>query len=420
MRLFHRPPSKPSAISLDIGTEFVKVLIFEVEDDKARIIGQARERQRLSDMHGGGVTDIAGVIHTASKAIKAASDQAGILPGQAVVGIAGELVKGNTTVSTHNRKSPNTPITASELREIISKAQKETLTKSRKDLSWETGYSEIDVQLVNSAVVSVKIDGYRVSNPIGFQGRQVEVGIYTSYAPIVHLGALQTIVEELGLELLTIATEPYAVARCFGNDESGDISSIFIDVGGGTTDIAVVRAGGLEGTKMFALGGRVMTKRIASSLKTSFAEAETIKIAYSEDRLEAKDKKRVASFIENDIAVWLSGVELALEEFAQSERFVDNKLLPSKMYLCGGGSLLPDLKEVLERKKWTASLPFAKQPDVQYIKPGQVANVIDLTGKLGTSQDVTPMALANIGIDLAGSATPVAGAFAKLLRGLRS
>lgn len=419
-KLFKKPARKPQAISLDIGTEFVKALIFEVEDEHGKVIGQARERQRLSDMQGGAVTDIAGVINTAGKALQKAAEQADALPEQVVVGIAGELVKGNTTSTTYTRKKANEPISLHELKEIINQAQKETLVKSRKDLAWETGYSEIEVQLINSVVVNVKIDGYRVSNPLGFQGRQVEVSIYTSYAPIVHLGALQTIIEELNLDLLSIATEPYAVARCFGMDESVDISSIFIDVGGGTTDIAVVRSGGLEGTRMFALGGRVITKRIANSLKISFAEAEKIKLAYADRRLEEKDLARVSSFIENDVAVWLSGVEMALEEFASSDRFQDNKLLPSRIYLCGGGSLLPDLKSALEHKRWTKDLPFAKQPEVLYIKPGQVSNIIDATGTLESTQDVTPMALANIALDLVGSNTPVGSVVNKILRGLRS
>ena len=420
MKLFSRQPSRPLALSLDIGTEFVKALVFTVEDGHGTVIGQARSRQRLSDMQGGGVTDIAGVIATAQKAIQEAAEQAKAMPEKVIVGIAGELVKGNTTNTVTIRKNPNQPITPAELRDIINQAQKETLVKSRKDLSFETGYLEIDVQLVNSAVVGVKIDGYRVSNPIGFQGRQVEVSIYTSYAPIVHLGALQTIVEGLGLDLISVATEPYAVARCFGSDESGDISSIFIDVGGGTTDIAVVRSGGLEGTKMFALGGRIMTKRIANSLKISFPEAEKIKLAYAADQLEEKDKQRVAAFIKNDVEVWLSGVELALEEFASSDRFQDNRLLPSKMFLCGGGSLLPDLKTALEHRRWTQDLPFAKQPETQYIKPGQVSNVVDATGQLDSTQDVTPMALANIALDLVGTDTPVSGTMNKILKGLRS
>jgi cell division protein FtsA len=420
MKFFRSKPRIPVALSLDIGTEFVKALVFQIEEEHGRVIGQARARQRLTDIHGGAVTDIAGVINTAEKAIREAFTQAGTSADQVIVGIAGELVKGNTTTTSSIRKKPNVPINEQELRDIIATAQKEILQKSRKDLAWESGYSEIDVQLVNSAVVSVKIDGYRVTNPIGFQGRQVEVGIYTAYAPSVHLGALQSIVEGLDLDLISIATEPYAVARCFGNEESNDVSSIFIDVGGGTTDIAVVRSGGLEGTKMFALGGRVFTKRIASMQKISFSEAEKIKIAYSEERLEEKDTKRVAEFIKGDVSVWLSGVELALEEFCQSDRFVDNKLLPSKMYLCGGGSLLPDLKKALEKKNWSKNLPFAKEPEVQYIKPEQVSSIIDDTGKLGSTQDVTPMALANLALDLVGTDSAVSGTVNKILKGLRT
>lgn len=421
MRLFRREPVTPTALSVDIGTEFVKVLLFEVREGKGYVLGQGKARQRLSDMQAGHVTDIHGVIATAAKAIDSAFEQAaGRQAEQVIVGIAGELVKGTTTTTTLTRQHANTPITEAELRTIISAAQVEILQKSRKELAWETGYAEIDVELVNSAVVSVKIDGYKVSNPIGFQGRQVEVSIYTSYAPNVHLGALQSIVEGLDLDLISVATEPYAVARCLGDVESGDISSIFIDVGGGTTDIAVVRGGGLEGTKMFALGGRVFTKRIAAEQKLSFAEAEKIKLAYADERLEKKDQERVAEFIEQDVDVWLSGVQLALEEFASSERFADNKLLPTKIYLCGGGSLLPDLKKALETKGWTKGLPFAKQPEVQYIKPDQVSTIVDTTQSLTNVQDVTPMALANIALDLVGTDTAVSTTMNRLIRGLRS
>ncbi len=420
MKLFRRESPTPTALSVDIGTEFVKVLLFEVREGKGYVIGQGKARQRLSDMQGGHVTDISGVIATAAKAIDASFEQAGRTAEQVIVGIAGELVKGTTTTTILSRPTPNQSINENELRDIITRAQAEILKKSRKELAWETGYAEIDVELVNSAVVSVKIDGYKVSNPIGFQGRQVEVSIYTSYAPNVHLGALQSIIDGLDLDLISVATEPYAVARCLGDVESGDISSIFIDVGGGTTDIAVVRGGGLEGTKMFALGGRVFTKRIANELKLSFAEAEKIKLAYADERLDDKDQARVKDFIEKDVVVWLSGVELALEEFASSERFADNKLLPTKIYLCGGGSLLPDLKKALETKQWTKGLPFAKQPEVQYIKPEQVSTIIDTTHRLTNVQDVTPMALANIALDLVGADNRVSNTMNRLLRGLRS
>jgi cell division protein FtsA len=128
----------------------------------------------------------------------------------------------------------------------------------------------------------------------------------------------------------------------------------------------------------------------------------------------------VHGFIKSDVSVWLSGVELALEEFVNSDRFIDNKLLPHKMYLCGGGSLLPDLKKALESKAWTKGLPFAKDLEVQYIKPEQVSTIIDTTGKLTTAQDVTPMALANLALDLVGPQAPVTSAMNRILKGLRS
>ena len=420
MKLF-KTAKPPVALSLDIGTEFVKALVFEAMEEHGIVIGHGRERQRLSDIHGGAVMDIAGVISTAAKAIERAAEEAGRKDiEQAVVGIAGELVKGNTTTTTLTRKVAQKQITHQELKELIAEAQRQTLTKSRKDLAFETGYAEMDVQLVNSAVVHVKIDGYPVTNPVGFQGKQVEINIYTSYAPSVHVGALQSIVDGLGLDLLSIATEPYAVSRCFGAEEAADISSIFVDVGGGTTDIAVVRSGGLEGTKMLALGGRVFTKRIANEMKLPFREAEQIKLGYSNGTLEPKAQADIARYLSGDTEVWLSGVELALEEFVGSERFLDNPLLPSRFLLCGGGSLLPELKLALEKRDWTNGLPFSKQPDVQFIKPEQVSRIIDKTNSLHGAQDVTPMALANVALDLIGSNSTTSAVVNKIFRGIRS
>ena len=282
MGLFGFGKKERAAISLDIGTEFVKALVFRIEHNTAYIIGAGRSRQQLSDMQGGRVTDIAGVIKNCESALNEAFDEAKIAPTQCVIGIAGELVKGSTSTVHYRRADAKEKITVKELREIIEQVQVKAFERTRSELAWETGQEELDVKLVNSAIVDVRIDGYKINNPIGFQGRDVQVGIFNAFAPIVHLGALQTIAEGLGLDLLAIAAEPYAVARGVGLEDASDLSSIFIDVGGGTTDIAVVRGGGLEGTRMFALGGRVFTKSVADILELPFGEAEEKKIAYSQ------------------------------------------------------------------------------------------------------------------------------------------
>ena len=119
MHLFSRKPKRTTAISLDIGTEFVKVLVFEVIEEHAVVIGSSKERQRLSDMQGGTVTDIDGVIVTASKAISRACKEAAVEPEQAIIGIAGELVKGNTTVTTITRKHPQQKISAHDGNDVL-------------------------------------------------------------------------------------------------------------------------------------------------------------------------------------------------------------------------------------------------------------------------------------------------------------
>lgn len=385
----------PHYAALDIGTEFVKVLVFKIgEGGKAHVVGWGRQRQKLGDMQGGTVTDIGGVVENCAKALDAAEEMAGQVAGSCVIGIAGELVKGTTTTVHYERLKPNIKIDYNELKNIVNKIQIRVFEEARKQLAWETGHEEIDVKLVNASIVDVKIDGYRVTNPIGFQGKEVSVGVFNAFAPMVHLGALQSVAADLDLDLITIAAEPYAVARSFGAHEAGEFNAIFADVGGGTTDIAVVSNGGLEGTRMFAIGGRSFTKRLASNLNVPFARAEEIKIAYSEGLLKKKSEKIVRDALYSDAGVWRSGVELALSEFS------DLDLLPNRVLLCGGGSVLPEVKEVLSEVGWYKGLAFSKKPSIHFINPSDIANIVDETGKISDQQDITPMSLANLVVEM--------------------
>lgn len=406
-------PHADAGVALDIGTAFVKALIFQVKDDKAYVLGVGRAAQKLTDMTGGAVSDIHGVIKNCEIALEQAAEQAGFLPSQAIMGIAGELVKGTKTTIHHIRSSPKTKIQMAELKEMIAEVQRQAFEETRAQLVMETGHDEIDVRLVHAAVVDVRIDGYKVSNPLGFQGREVQIGVFNVFAPIVHLGALQTIADELELDLLSIVAEPYAVARAQGSEVGAEYSAIFIDIGGGTTDVAVVRNGGLEGTKMFALGGRAFTKRVAAVTGVSFTEAEDIKLAYSAGELTDAREAKVKKALADDAAVWLGGIELTLGEFANLD------LLPNRILLCGGGSALPEIITYLRTKEWSTHLPFARQPVIHYLQPKDVERVVDETGLLKDPSDVTPMGLANLAIELVGEEPVMEGILAKVVQGLR-
>ncbi len=399
-------------MALDIGTEFVKALIGKItEPDRVEIIGAGRQRQRLTDMQGGTVTDIAGVVENCDAALKAAEKMSGVVAKDVVIGIAGELVKGTSTTVRYKRNHPEDEITMEELKRILDRVQFRAFENARETLTWETGSSDVEVKLVNTAIVDVEIDGYRVTNPIGFQGKDVRIQLFCAFAPMVHLGALQSVASNLDLNLLNIAAEPFAVAKSVGEEESSEFSAIFIDIGGGTTDIALVNNGGVEGTKMFAIGGRSFTKRIASATGKSFEAAEKMKLDFSAGKLaSARDRATVEEALAVDIKVWISGVELSLAEFKKIDH------LPSKILLCGGGSGLPQIMQILKTSTWHKSLPFARKPIVRHISPSEVTRVIDKTGELTSYDAITPMGLANLGLDVINTGSVTESIISKLAK----
>ena len=270
-------------VALDIGTEFIKALIGRVSGDKIEIIGVGRSHQELSDMQSGAIADIGSVVRNCDEALNQAEQEAGVSARTAVIGIAGELVKGTTTTVRCSRKNAAKPLSVVEMERIIKLVQEKALAKAKQQLAWELGGKPIELRLVNSALVNIEIDGYKVTNPIGFQGKDVVIQLYTAFAPMIHLGALEKTADELDLELLAIAAEPFAVARSvIGDNPNASMSAILMDVGGGTTDIAVVNDGGVQGTKMFGIGGRAYTRSVERDLNVEFLQAEQLKLGLTD------------------------------------------------------------------------------------------------------------------------------------------
>jgi cell division protein FtsA len=399
--------------ALDVGTEFAKALVFEIDDDGLGIVrGVGRRRQGLAHMQSGTVTDINAVVDNCSVALQEAEEMAGFRPTQCVIGIAGELVKGFTASHSQERKRPNVPITDAELEKLIQGVQREALREAERAITWETGLPQVDVRLVHAAVTGAQIDGYTVANPVGFQGRHVRISIFNAFAPLVHLGALQSVAAQLDLDLLEIVAEPYAVARVLASEQVQQVGALFIDVGGGTTDVALVRHGGIEGTRMFALGGRAFTKSIADRLDIPFPRAEEIKLDYSRG-MPVENRAQVASIIADDVAIWSAGVELVMEELAAGD------LLPGRVYLCGGGSHLPEIGAILRNEKFWKRLPFSRPPEIGIMAPDQVERVHDATGLLVDQQDVTPIGLVYQAIELQTNEDPLDVALRHVLRAMK-
>ncbi|MBP9820684.1 ethanolamine ammonia-lyase reactivating factor EutA [Candidatus Saccharibacteria bacterium] len=403
-------------IGLDIGTEYVKALIARVDDNnELEIIGVGKAHQSQTDMQAGAIADIAAVVANCDQALSQAEHQAGVSGRSAVVGIAGELVKGSTLNVRVTRKDPQKEIDVSEIDQIFSLVQERAHEKAKKQLSLETGGKDIALKLVNSALISIEIDGYMVTNPIGFTGKDVHVQLYTAFAPMVHIGAIERVADQLDLDLLTVAAEPFAVARSvIGDDPNADISAILIDVGGGTTDIAVVNEGGVEGTIMFGIGGRSYTKSVERDFSFGYEQAEALKLSLDGGSLSPAKKKQVEQALSKTLMVWMSGVSLALEEFSNLDH------LPNRILLCGGGSSLKLIQDELEHADWYKELPFSKKPKIQFIMPSQVSGITDATDLVKDHTLITAMGLLRVGMDTVlqfeSDAETIKGRFNRLLK----
>lgn len=401
-------------VGLDIGTEFVKALIARVEGDTLEILGVGRARQDLSDMHGGAISDIGGVVRNCEDALSQAEQQAGVQGRRTVIGIAGELVKGTTNTIRYKRPQPDRALDINEMEFIIQKVQERAQLKAQQQIAAETGNNDVEVKLVNSAIVSIHIDGYKVSNPIGFQGKDVAIQIYTAFAPMVHIGALERAANELDLDLIAVAAEPFAVSRSvLGTDASSNFTAILTDVGGGTTDIAVVNDGGVEGTKMFGIGGRSFTRTIATDMELNYDDAEKLKVNVDDPNLKKSVATQVNASLDKTLEVWLGGVELALSEFDS----VDH--LPNRILLCGGGSSLTKLVDALKSANWYTDLPFTKRPTIQHISPSDVVGIIDKTNSDLDHTYITAMGLLRVGYDTIVGSSDADGVKEKLNRILR-
>ena len=429
-------------LALDIGTEFVKAVIAErTEDDNLIVIGVGKEHQNMGNMYAGAIADIPAVVSTCEKALSNAEGMAGVISKTCVVGIAGELIKGNTRTVRYRRKDSNKPISDQEMQLIIQRVQDKAGEQAKQEIALETDNPEVEVRLINSAIVSLSIDGYKVSNPIGFKGSDLMIQFYTAFAPLVHISAIEKVCAELNLDLLAVAVEPFAVCRaCLGNELESNFSAIVMDIGGGTTDIAVVDDGGVEGTKMFGIGGRSFTHQIATRTGLDYDTAEAVKLqlgGVSLDQLTLKHKeetvadaekkneiqqilatperaKKINQAIADNIEVWLGGVAVALEDFPLVEA------LPTRILLCGGGAGLTSLQESLATSDWYIDLPFSRRPLVHLLDDVDIPGIENTTTEDLDYSFITAFGLLRVAIDtLAGTDEP-AGLRAKLAKLLQN
>lgn len=386
------PPKQDKyLISLDIGTEVMKGLLFSMTDLGVDVWYSYQVKQQTHAMRSGVILNQETVLENARLVVQKLSETVDEedRPRKMVLGMAGELINGITINVNYDRaKFAGKKLTEQESALIIDTVISDILENGKAELAKRLVTDEENVEVLQITVTGLGADGVHVTSLVDTNPHEVQLNLYASFAPKTYIDTLKFIAKELDLEIASIVTQPFAVSRAYAGSSDPLFSGIFVDIGGGTTDVALVQGGNNIQTKMFAFGGRAFTKKIAQLMNVSFSVAEGRKIKYSSGELPLDLRDEVRRTLSPDVNLWIEALDVAFSELENVREF------PAQIYMCGGGAMLPDLKEAILTFPWHKNLPFKRIPKVTIMTPDRLDRVYDKSGLLVNPFDVTPASLA--------------------------
>ena len=246
---------------LDIGTTKIACIIGEVSEEGIDIIGIGSHPSR--GLRKGVVINIDATINSIQRAVEEAELMAGCEINTVYAGIAGGHIKGFNShgiVAVNNDKEVNN----SDLSRVVDAARAVAIPMDRQVLHVIPQEYIIDEQ-----------DG--IKEPIGMTGVRLEAKVHVVTAAVTSVENIVKCAEACDLEVADIVLEQIASSESVLEEDEKELGVAVVDIGGGTTDIAIYNQGSLIHTAVLSLGGNHLTNDIAVGLRTPMAEAERIK-----------------------------------------------------------------------------------------------------------------------------------------------
>lgn len=278
---------------VDIGTTKICVLIVELgdTDEDAKIIGIGQHPSK--GLRKGVVVNLERTISSVEKAVEEAEMMAGVEVSNVYVGIAGD----------HIRSINSTGVIA------ISRAGKKRVDESnqisehdiQRVLDWAKGVSlPMDREILHILPQEFIVDDQPgIKDPVGMSGQRLEAHVHIVTGAITSAKNIVNCIKGAGLTVQDLVLEPLASAYAVLDEDEKDLGVALVDIGGGTTDVAVFFEGGVQHTGVIGLGGENVTKDIAHMLRTPVQQAEQIKI----DHGSAK-----AGLVKEDLVIRVPGI----------------------------------------------------------------------------------------------------------------
>ena len=342
---------KNISVGLDIGTTKIVAMVgAKNEFNKLEILGIGKS-QSLG-VHRGVVNNITQTIESIKYAIEEAKMESGEEDiKEVVVGIAGQHIRSLQHSDYITRENPDKVIDNNDIDELINQVYKLVMLPGE--------------EIIHVLPQDFKVDGQsEIKEPIGMYGSRLEANFHIVVGQVSSIRNIGRCIKSSGLEMADITLEPLASADAVLSDEEKEAGIALIDIGGGTTDVAIFKDGIIRHTAVIPFGGNVITEDIKEGCSIMGNQAEQLKVKFGsawpgENKeteivaipgLLGRDPKEISlktlsKIINARVVEIIEQVYLEIKNYGNDEA---KKKLIGGIVLTGGGSQLKHLKQLVE------------------------------------------------------------------------
>ncbi len=338
------------SVGLDIGTTKIVAMVGDKNEfGKVEILGVGKSKSL--GVHRGVVNNITQTIQSIQQAVEEAKLVSGQEINEVVVGIAGQ----------HIRSLQHSDyITRTNSQEVISQEDVERLIQQVYKLVMLPGE-----EIIHVLPQEFKVDGQaEIKEPIGMYGGRLEANFHVVVGQVTSIKNIGRCVKSAGLSMGNITLEPLASSEAVLNQEEKEAGVALIDIGGGTTDLAIFKDGIIRHTAVIPFGGNVITEDIKEGCSIIEKQAELLKVKFGsawpgENRdseivsipgLRGGEPKEISlktlsKIINARVVEIMEQVYLEIKNYGHDDQ---KKKLIGGVVLTGGGSQLKHLKQLVE------------------------------------------------------------------------
>lgn len=336
-------------VGLDLGTTKICAVIAEVSIDGTwRVIGVGTAPS--DGLRRGVVVDVGKTVQSIARAVQGAQTEAGVEIRTVFAGIAGEHI---------GSLDSSGAIAVGGKRHEIGPGDRDRAIDAARTVA-----IPFDREVLHVLPQEFAVDDQRqIRDPVGMFGVRLEANVHIVTGAVTSVQNVCKSVQRAGLEVADIVLEPLASSRAVLTEDEREMGVCLVDVGGGTSDVALFFGGSVRRTAVIGVGGQSVTSDVAICLRTSWAQAERLKIAHG--RVGAVDEESDARVIDMSggpgrpradvsVAELTQIIEARMEELfvlvrQQIDASIYADLLSAGVVLTGGGALIPGVDELAER-----------------------------------------------------------------------